>query len=206
MPENIKNCNMCSERKELSMFNVRATSSDGKMSTCRDCDNERKREYYKTIPGLVSRIYSHQKANSKARGYNLPTYTKEQLIVWMNDQDDFNGLWSNWINSGCNKRLTPSVDRKDDYSSYTLDNIQLMTWEENKLKSEKDIKSGTNTKSSRAVVGVHIETKESVEFYSVSKASRSLKIDRSDITKCCNNHPRYLRAGNYKWEYKNEKV
>ena len=87
--------------------------------------------YKRTIDGLISRIYYSQKGSSKRREHNPPTYSKEQLHVWMTSQVNFNNLYINWVASGYKKDLVPSVDRLDDYKGYSFDNIQLMTWREN---------------------------------------------------------------------------
>lgn len=40
-------------------------------------------------------------------------------------------------------------------------------------------------------------------YKSASEAGRKLNIEQSNISYCCNNHPRYKHAGGYQWKYVN---
>ena len=53
---------------------------------------------------------------------------------WLRIHPKMQTLWSTWIESKYNTKLRPSVDRLDDSKGYSLDNIQLMTWDENRSK------------------------------------------------------------------------
>lgn len=68
----------------------------------------------------------------------------------------FNTLYDNWINSGKNKWYMPYIDHINPKSKgglYDLDNIQFLTWFENRAKAEMSqqewdiFKKKTNTKS-----------------------------------------------------------
>lgn len=93
-----------------------------------------KKVYRVTINGLVATIYDHQKLHSKEREHQPPTYSRKELHVWMIAQSNFEELYSNWIASDCETNLRPSVDRLINSKGYSFDNIQLMTWKENRLK------------------------------------------------------------------------
>ena len=70
----------------------------------------------------------------KNRGHKPPEYSFEQFYNWLINQQKFEKLYNDWIASGCENNLKPSVDRPNDYKGYSLNNIQLMTWRENKEK------------------------------------------------------------------------
>lgn len=108
---------------------------------CKECaakyrriNKERRKEYYRCKDGMLLSIYDRQKRSSNGRSHDQPTYTLNELKKWFWVQDSANEMYDNWENSGYDHDLKPSVDRKDNHIGYTLDNIQIMTWKENKLK------------------------------------------------------------------------
>lgn len=44
---------------------------------------------------------------------------------------DYDKIYKNWVNSGYEKKLTPSIDRLDPKKNYTLDNIRICSLHEN---------------------------------------------------------------------------
>lgn len=154
----------------------------------------------RTKKGIVTVTYSHQKQHSKIRGHNPPEYTKQELKDWLFSQPLFHKLYDNWERTGYQKKYKPSVDRKDDYIGYTMDNIQLMTWGENDSKGRKDVKNGINRKSLYPVMQY---TKEGVfikEFRSATEANKQTGVNRPNIITVCKGDRSH--AGGYKWAYK----
>ncbi len=130
-----KNSKVCTKCKvESDNFSPDKRSKDGLKSSCRICNNEQSRGYRKTKIGLANNIYDKQRRNSKHRNHKMPTYTKQELKDWLFAQKLFHELYNNWVESGYEKMLVPSVDRIDDYESYTMDNISIATWDENNKK------------------------------------------------------------------------
>ena len=111
-------------------------------------------------------------------------------------------LWNNWIESNYDKMTKPSVDRLDDYKGYSLDNIQLMTWEENKAKGSRDRKNGVNNKKSKAVLQYDLQGNLIKEYYSIMQAERETKISNVSISRVCNGKRK--TAGGFKWKYKQQ--
>lgn len=101
-------------------------------------------KYNRSKKGLVSKIYGSQKQHSKSRHQNLPTYSKEELKEWLYSQPLFHVLYDNWKRLDFQKMYVPSVDRINSKISYTIANIQLMTWKENYEKGSKEKSSGKN--------------------------------------------------------------
>jgi hypothetical protein len=170
---------------------------------CISCNNEHGSNYNHSKNGLIYRIYNHQKHVSKRRGHNMPLYNRDELKVWCFNQRLFHKLYSNWVLSGYKKLLVPSCDRINDSLGYSFDNIQLMTWGENKAKGESDRKNGINNKHSKAVIGIHIITEEKLEFHSTIEAYRCTGIPNSNISAVCKGKRK--SAGGYVWEYKDDK-
>ena len=160
------------------------------------------KKYRRSKKGLTSKIYSNQMMTSRKRGHNQPEYNSKQLRDWLFQHPNFNKLYSDWKNSGYDKMLVPSIDRLDDCKGYSFNNIQLMTWQENKDKSHLDIISGKNNYLNKTVIQYDLNNVFIAEYHSINNARRITKIKH--ISCAC----RGVRktAGGYKWEFKNIKL
>ena len=127
-----KQCTKCKELLPLSAFSKDQTKADGLQSWCKLCQNERRRDF--SYKGQAARMYRHQQGNSKQRGHRPPTYSCEEFVSWCLSNPDYIRLHNAWKATGYPVQLTPSADRLDDTKGYSLDNIQLLTWEDNRLK------------------------------------------------------------------------
>jgi hypothetical protein len=145
-------------------------------------------------------MYSNQRKRAKRRKHPMPTYTADEFEEAILAMPLFHTLHSDWVLSGYNKQLVPSIDRLDDDISYTEDNIQLVTWKENNEKHYADRKNGTNNKLNKAVLQLTKEGTHIAEHYSVSEASRVTKINRTGILNCISGKAK--SAGNCIWRYK----
>ena len=193
-----KKCTKCETVKQLSEFSFRKDSGNHRPH-CKKCRVIETQLLIHSKEGLAIQIHADQIKSSKRRGYIPPNYTREQLSEWMMSQLIYHKLHSDWIASGYNKMETPSCDRKNDYKPYTFENIQLMTWRENKLKGHNDIKNGINNKRSKAVVqmtmsGIFVKT-----YHSAKYAGRCLSIAQGGISQCCNGA--YKTSGGFRWMY-----
>ncbi len=198
-----KLCIACGKNKPSSEFYKNNATKDGLNYSCKKCSYRTKLKNKRTKNGLISKIFSTQISNSKIRNYPLLNYSIRELREWLLGQPLFHKLFNEWVESEYKKDLRPSCDRINDYKGYSLKNLQLMTWEENRLKGTVDRKNGINNKNSKAVVGTHKDTGKRVEFYSMMEAQRTLNILACDISRCCNNHSSYSHAGGYVWKFKN---
>ncbi|RLB67027.1 MAG: hypothetical protein DRH03_11495 [Deltaproteobacteria bacterium] len=154
-------------------------------------------KYKKSKIGLVTTIYGAQISNSKLRNHEPPSYTKDDLKDWLFSQPKFHLLYDNWKRLSYQTDYKPSVDRLIDDIGYTMSNIQLMTFKENKDKAYNDIKSGTT-------ISVHKQVRMFTEdgftdFPSAKEASRVTGIHSKNISSVC----RGIRnkAGGYRWEF-----
>lgn len=165
-------------------------------------DNDWKQKYNQSKRGVLTRIYNSQKSSSKDRLHEMPKYTKEELWDWLNSQPLFDKLFKEWEASNYCKDKKPSVDRIDDYKTYSFDNIQLMTWEQNNSKGYISVKNGSNRKICRAIIQYSKDGNFIAEHFSTASAARCLNVDPGNINRCCRNgRP---TAYGYKWEYKSE--
>jgi len=191
-----KICTKCGEPKPINRFNRHPETKDGKCSWCNDCKNIAIQEYQKTKDGLISTIYSTQRATSRKRGDPMPTYTLGELREWMFSQRVFHELYDNWKESGYNTRLRPSCDRLDDYKPYTLDNLRVVTWRENNQRYMSDSLNGINTKQCISIIQF-IGNVDIAKYYSINSAARKTEIHHSNISACCNGRRKF--AGGSQW-------
>ncbi len=195
----MKYCPKCNKNKDYSSFN-KAKHRDGRpklSSWCKECTKKKSSEYMKTKAGVITGIWRNQRANAKARKMSTPSYTKEWLSKWLLNQPLFHKLYDEWTESGYKKRLKPSVDRIDDYKSYTKNNIQLMTFKENNDKAHSDKFNGLNQKQTITVEQYTKDGDFICEYYSYANASRETGINKSCIRECANGTQSH--AGGYIW-------
>lgn len=220
----IKNkvCSSCKISKDVLEFSKCDRYRDGLYSWCKSCKtnysrmhnkkNPQSKEYYTNANkrfnhsknGILSSMYHAQTVHSVTRGHKPPLYTRDELKEWLFSQELFHELYDKWVDNDYLKDLKPSVDRKDDYKGYSFDNIQLMTWYENRTKHYHDRKNGINNKAS---VAVNKFTKDGVfvcDYVSMSSASRDVGICATAIKRCCDKEQSFHSAGGFKWEYKNK--
>ena len=195
-----KKCTKCNTAKPLSEFNKKADGKNGVSHQCRCCSKKSNIEYYRSKNGIISKLYMHQKENSKRRKMRLPTYSKQELKEWLFSQELFHTLYDNWKRLDYQWIYVPSVDRKNDYLGYTLDNIQLMTWGENKAKSCSDIRNGINNKQSKAVLQFSKIGEFIAEYHSIRHAERMTGVANTNIGRVCKNKAR--SASGFRWKYK----
>jgi len=187
-----KICKTCNEEKLLTDFRKWRNK-------CKRCEYISHVEYIRTKEGLIVKKYGDQKENSRRRGDRSPEYNFCQLREWAFDQPLFHKLFDEWVASGYQKMLVPSFDRADDYQGYSLDRLQIMTWDENKKKGEIDKVNGVNNKDSTAVVQLTMDGIIVKEYYSQMQASRDTGISQGNIGMCCRGERR--SASGFKWEY-----
>ena len=156
--------------------------------------------FVRTKKGLSSKIYKGQRGSSKTRGHSPPDYNLQQFREWLFSQPNFDKLYKGWVASGYKSSLIPSADRIDDYKPYTLDNLRLVTWNENKFKSFADRKNGINNKLSKAVLQYDKNGGFIKEFYSISEASRIINISSGSVSRVCSGKRKI--AGGFKWKTK----
>ena len=203
----MKKCRgICGENKPLVDFYENIGYRDGHDNTCKECKKKYQREtrndieYAKTEKGVIRIIYKTQRANSKRRKLEMPTYSKYELRDWLYE-NGFKELYDNWVLSGYQKSYKPSIDRKNDYEGYSFMNIRLGTWKENKDKQTQDILLGRSTSGERCkkVLQYSLDGKFINEYVSASAAGRSTGLDFRGISKVCLGKQK--TCGGFKFKY-----
>ena len=200
----MKTCTKCNSTKSINDFSKDKSKKDGYRPDCRVCKNKANTAYHRTKAGIVTSMYGSQIYASKKRGYAMPNYSKEELREWLFSQTLFYELFSNWVDSGFIKNLTPSCDRHNetgdyDYLPYTLDLIRLCTWKENMEKGFHDKRNGINNKTSKVVLQYSKDMVLIKKHKSIRGAARELGLKDANIVVCCKNINR--TAHGFYWRY-----
>jgi len=132
-----RECSKCGEFKTWDNFALDKQKKTGYRPICKGCDRDSWSNREVTPKAVLSHIYSNQVYICKRGGRPHPTYTREWLYDWAME-NNFMEFFNTWISKGKDINYTPSVDRIDSNISYTEDNIQLMTWEDNDKKGKKE--------------------------------------------------------------------
>ena len=147
-------------------------------SKCKPCDYKISQAYERTPKGFLMRAYRNMlgrtrgltsRSNHIYKG--LPICEKEEFYKWsMQPDSGFLELLENYRESGFERSLAPSVDRKDKHEGYLLDNMRWVTISQNVslvAKSLEDIKE--------LPVGITITGKR----YTVCKTFRKVRYYKS---------------------------
>lgn len=95
-------------------------------------------KYERTINGFLMRKYRNmesrvmgiQKLKSHLyQGKDL--LDRESFYRWAKSSPEFHKLWNVWVISGYDRKLCPTVDRKDPKTGYHLSNMEWITHSEN---------------------------------------------------------------------------
>lgn len=195
-----KTCNGCGKEKIISDFYSKKKDRNLISYMCKECDKEYIKRHSRSKRGMLLKMYSHQIESSIRRKHEKPSYTKEELVLFAMNCEEFHVLYDNWANSGYKKMMYPSFDRKNDYLPYSLENFgRWTTWEENKRRFHEDVKNGINRKMSKSIIGIDINNRTINFYYSIRSASRETKIARYSITQCVLGKRGYNSAGGMKW-------
>lgn len=198
----MKQCNVCGEFKETHLFSSCQSSKDKLRPSCKACTVKATQARQKTLKGLVKKIFHNQKMTTGKMGREAPSYTEVELLNWMLE-NGYEALWKVWAESGYDKWLSPSIDRIDNTKSYSLTNIQLVTWRKNLENQKEQNKSGKylHTKS-KAVNQYTLEGNYIKSFPSAAMAAREMcgrNTSISNITMVCAG--KLKTAYGYLWKF-----
>lgn len=203
----MKTCSLCKQTKPLTDFYFRAKNTRQLPCyepSCRDCNNARSVRYMRSEKGLPAKIYARQRNSSKQRNQPMPNYTLEEFRAWMYAQCDFKTLYENWVKSGYEKALAPSVDRVDNNLPYLFSNIRLVTWRENHKSYAEDVKNHVNcsVKNLRPVIQLDLNGKILNEYPSGALAARATNARTSGIMAAAQGVNDTSKG--FRWAYKDE--
>ena len=145
-----------------------------------------KRLTMQTLKKYYTQVYSSVRYKSKRRGEKYPKFTKIDLINWLKE-NRIEKMWIDYIESGYNKGLKPSIDRINDYGIYEFSNMQLITWEENNVKGVNGLKhhNSCHNKQNRKSVGLvkNLKDKCCISFDSLIECADWLGVHKVSVSR-----------------------
>lgn len=138
-----------------------------------------------TLKGYITQAFSSVRYKSKRRGEEYPNFTKDEFVLWMHE-NNVHLKWIEYVDSDYNIDKKPSVDRIDDYNPYTFDNMQLITWKENRLKGvngKKHHLACSNKQNMKRVKIVDIFGETLQEFDSIKDCAEYLGVHKVSVSR-----------------------
>lgn len=210
-------CPICNLKRKMRTDSFKSVNT----TNCQSCnwnlrprkpENERFNylKYYRSLEGKASNLYTAQVQKCKERNHPLPIYTREELIEYLINSLIYIKLFNIWKFNNFEKNYAPSVNRLNDYKSYSFDNIEIVSWKYNNDIFTKDTISGKTAKVCKAVDQLDLKNNFIKRFHSQQAAMRELGIDSAKISAVCIGKPvkksnnrttMPISAGGFKWRF-----
>ena len=133
----MKTCRECLLLLPSSEYQKNKNIKSGLHSYCKKCSHAKALKRRRTEKTFITNMYCKQRIRSREQHKKPIEYTQKELTVFLSTHD-FSSMFKDWVASNYLEALTPSIDRLDDYKGYSLSNIQLITWDENRKKAGRD--------------------------------------------------------------------
>lgn len=154
LKKSTKFCSNCKQEKFLTEFSKNLASKDGLQYKCRACDKEyqekRRKENYQQALEYGRKYQKNKRENFEYRLKMLLNASKQRARnknrIHEITIDDIKSIYP--IDNKCPifgidlvfgtagfRENSPSIDRIDSSKGYTLDNIQIISWKANRIKS-----------------------------------------------------------------------
>lgn len=194
-----KLCSACGELKPLSDFYASKKTKDKRGAYCKICNTKKCRDYSFSFEGWLRNAYHTLKLHQRKRFNSELDYTKEDLRAWINI-DEFDYLFENYIKSGYQKKYSVCLYRKDYEKEYTLENLQMISFEE----MMEDVREKVNYKMMNeklfARQVAQYNNGEMIKiFSSIREAERKTGSCSSNIVKVCKG--KQATHHGYEWKY-----
>lgn len=143
--EGYKFCKGCSKILPLTSeyFHTCSQSNSGFYSMCKNCKRERRYKFTKySLESVLNRRYSSIKCRAKSKEWKID-FEKEYLLELWNKQNGLcalSGLQMTFSKTGVCDPMNVSVDRIDSNKHYTKDNVQLVCYVLNVMKTNLPMK------------------------------------------------------------------
>lgn len=152
---------------------------------------ENNRRWRKTKKGLITDLFH------KLKGRNVVEFDLQWLHDFANCQK-FNRLYDEWVKSGHKKEFKPSIDRISNKKGYLINNVQWLTWTENRYKQsmERRCRKGrVIQKQGNKIINIYRSQREAVMKTGINQGNMGGALNG-----------RHKTAGGYSWEYENSEM
>jgi len=173
----MKKCKACNKKKSLDEFYRNHKMADGRLNTCKRCwiDKDRSKEGH--IQKMWNSMNSRVKNNPSYQEFQI-SFTRKEFFGFVIG-NEYEEMHEAWVNSGYERGLCPTVDRIDPYKGYSIENIQIITREDN---LERDRRMATNKLEAEQVNEIRrrklnnpsLEHKDLSDMFGVSRPTISL--------------------------------
>lgn len=155
-------------------------------------------KYKRTPKGVLTVLYSKMRERTKQKGLPPMDFTLQDFHKRYLNDNQFLLLHQDWVIGGYDTYKKPSIDRKDNHKGYTKDNIQMMTWEENRIKGERE-----NSNYTTPVIMFNKSGEKIAEFESIKEAVEQTGFSQGNISSCCQGRREYTKG--YKFQYRGDR-
>ena len=147
--------------------------------------------YRHTQKGLITNLYN------KLKERNIVDFSREFLQDFSKCKK-FERLYLEWVKSNYDKQFKPSIDRINHNKHYSKNNIQWLTWAENRYKQTME------RKNRKGVVYQMIGDKIVNKFKSQREAVIKTGISQGNMSEVLNGKRK--TAGGYKFIFENHEL
>lgn len=152
---------------------------------------ERNDQYRKTKNGFLRHCYATMKHRHPVE------FTSQEFRDRYIEDPKFNRLFEDWEKHDYKSSLVPSPDRIDCLKDYTFDNINWLTWADNRFKLRFDLVRA----QARPILMVK-DGKVIKKFNGLKNAAISTKLFKTNICACL--HERHKTCGGYEWYFEED--
>ena len=135
-----KRCSLCHKKKPVSEFDKRSKKGERRDCRCKACNRQRQVENYGTLGGRSRVLMNNARKRAKQKDLEF-TLKVEWVLQKLNaGVCEVTGLPFSFDLPGKtrNHPFAPSLDRRNPALGYTPDNVQVVVWSYNCMKSEYD--------------------------------------------------------------------
>lgn len=127
-----------------------------------------------TVKNIITRMYGNMVYRGKSKNrFVLPKSEFTDLVM---SSQEFANLRDEWLRSGCDDWLVPSVDRVDNDKGYTADNIRFTTRRENVTRGVREVCSTFITIEKAGVVLSFTSFTDLADHFNVSRPAITRRV------------------------------
>lgn len=156
-------------------------------------------KFRRTPKGVLTNTYSKQVHRSKIKNMPPPEYTLKEFQDKFLSDPKYLRLFREWEASGYKKSRKPSFDRIDHRLPYSFDNINVMSWEDNRYKQRMEFKIIRRRKVAQYDKFGDLVT----VFDSITSAVSSTGLSQGGISACVCNKAK--TCGGFYWKYADDR-